>query len=698
MSSLGVTLTPPHCREKLPIDRRGAGDHDAIDLSLHESCGPSGLGSSPMKPITPETPPETKPASKLPTLSSEYRPHERWLVRGLLALGVVVVVAVLWQTIGRDALSTVRRLPVFRKVAPLPDAGVTVSRSETSDASSRAASSSLTGLPSTSRSFDERYVREADRGPVINAMARPGERPARPVVNIEQVDPGANGLGDKRPLPNEAAQPAKPAANGAGATPADLLQAARLVNLGWQDFDYPVKWFAAETSKPRMLYNGHRNRLLNAIAHTRPSELSLAQLRKDYATACEQFADDPRLDYAFGLALWHHGARSEALDVFQTAARLEDVPFLPAALAVGWGRLLNGEEKRGLDQLNHVAKLVKTSEGPYPTPTQKEQAALCLGRAFGFLNGPGRTSELAEAAELTARNIRERLPAELLPVFEDGYDQIGLRQSELLQFASLPENALATEHRQQSEELQTRIDALRDEMQQTRQELARDHLSHLSNVTGFLSDALKARVQSSTLQPMIQQIKDSIMQLAQPQPHVVVRSPSGELVADNSGMAATNGSRTTRSNSTTTSNANGQGSRTSQNGRTNSGRRQQNFLMSETPVERAARMAKLEQARVELKRIQEELTTLRERHKELLDQRHKADAEKAAETKETRKLQADRAREQRDLEKRLRELNTALRQTQGLRNSLDTIAAYVPWTIEVEGEALRLALTKKQSQ
>ena len=120
--------------------------------------------------------------------------------------------------------------------------------------------------------------------------------------------------------------------------------------------------------------------------------------------------------------------------------------------------------------------------------------------------------------------------------------------------------------------------------------------------------------------------------------------------------------------------------------------------MPETPVEQAARMAKLEQARRELKQIQEELTALRGRHQELLDQRRRAEAAKVAETKETRKLQADRVREQRDLEQRLRELNTALRQTQGLRNSLDTIAAYVPWTIEVEGEALRLALTKKREQ
>ena len=56
---------------------------------------------------------------------------------------------------------------------------------------------------------------------------------------------------------------------------------------------------------------------------------------------------------------------------------------------------------------------------------------------------------------------------------------------------------------------------------------------------------------------------------------------------------------------------------------------------------------------------------------------------------------ADRRREQRDLERKLKELNTALRQMQSLHNSLDTVAAYVPWTIPVEGEALRQALARK---
>jgi predicted nucleic acid-binding Zn-ribbon protein len=117
--------------------------------------------------------------------------------------------------------------------------------------------------------------------------------------------------------------------------------------------------------------------------------------------------------------------------------------------------------------------------------------------------------------------------------------------------------------------------------------------------------------------------------------------------------------------------------------------------MPETTEERAARVAKLEKARQELKRIQTELTKVRERHQQLLDQRHAAEADRKIESREQQLAQADRRREQRALESKLKELNTSLRQIQSLRSSLDTVAAHVPWTIPVEAEALKLALTKK---
>ena len=658
-----------------------------------------------MKPIPRDGVPTENHVSPPAASLNEFSPRERWFVRGLIALAVTIIAAGLWQTVGRDALLATRRLPVFRRVASRPHSNteVAANRQESQTAwthlpSAQPASSGLTGLPSTSRSFDERSALNNVVRPAANAAAVEGEaKPLadQPLIAKETASP------DKPVARDKPAMTDKPGA--VDAVSVDLLQAAaQLVSLGWQDFAYPATWFASETSKPRMLYNSHRNSLLNAIARPKPSTLSLTQLRKDYTTAREQFHDDPRLDYAFGLALWHHGERSEALEVFQTAARLEGTPFLPAALAVGWGRLLNGEERRGLDQLSHVAKLLgsssdaATNKPVYPTEPQREYAALCLGRAFGFLTGPGRTSELGEAADLTARNVRDRLPANLLNEFELGFAQVGQRQSDLLQFASLPENALATEHRQQSDELQTRIDTLRAEMKETGAELARDHLSYLTTITKYVSDGLKARAESSKLNPLAQKLKASIMQLYRPQPHVVLRSPSGELVPVSSSTTTSTGSRTRRTTSLgSNSSSSRSSSRNGQNSRGSANRSPQIFLMPETTQERAARVAKLEKARTELKRIQTELATLRERHKTLLDQKHQAEAEQKAETKEQQQAQADRRREQRDLEQKLKELNTALRQMQSLHNSLDTVAAYVPWTTPVEGEALRQALAQK---
>ena len=681
-----------------------------------------------MKPIPRDASPPEKRVSPPAASLNEFSPRERWFVRGLIALAFTIIAAGLWQTVGRDAVLAVRRLPVFRRVASLPNSNIKVptNREESRTVSPhspvmQSASSGLTGLPSTSRSFDDRVALNAAVRPAAKAEVVDGE--TKPLAGQPLVAKDAAPSDSLVPR-DKPAMPDKPGT--VDAVSVDLLQAAaQLVSLGWQDFAYPATWSAPETSKPRMLYNSHRNSLLNAIARPKPSALSLTQLRKDYTTACEQFHDDPRLEYGFGLALWHHGERSEALDVFQTAARLEGTPFLPAALAVGWGRLLNGEERRGLNQLSHVAKLIGSSSDTtsnelaplapalrgeglgvrgssigtkpvYPTEPQREYAALCLGRAFGFLTGPGRTSELGEAADLTARNVRDHLPANLLSEFEAGFSQVGQRQSDLLQFASLPENALATEHRQQSDELQTRIDTLREEMELTRSELTRDHLSYLTTVTKNVTDTLKARAESSKLNPLAQKLKASIMQLYQPQPHVVLRSPSGELVPVSSSTSTSTGSRTRRTTSLgSNSTSSRSSSRNGQNSRGNTNVRPQIFLMPETTEERAARVAKLEKARTELKRIQTELATLRERHKTLLDQKHQAEADQKVVTKEQQQAQADRRREQRDLEQKLKELNTALRQMQSLHNSLDTVAAYVPWTIPVEGEALRQALAKK---
>ena len=135
-----------------------------------------------MKPITSETTRATPVPVRPASTNTEFRPHERWLVRGLLGLGGLIIAAGVWQTIGRDTLQTARRLPVFRRIAPLPEDMTLASRSA-GDHTSRPAASALTGLPATSRSFDE----SSPRGRVSNATTQPGEQPDRAAILKQEL-------------------------------------------------------------------------------------------------------------------------------------------------------------------------------------------------------------------------------------------------------------------------------------------------------------------------------------------------------------------------------------------------------------------------------------------------------------------------------------------------------------------------------
>lgn len=461
---------------------------------------------------------------------------------------------------------------------------------------------------------------------------------------------------------------------GAGLPPdptAGLLQtAAELVTLSWQDFAYPVKWAVPDTSKTRMQYGNHRNRLLKAIAHTSPSALSLEMARKDHAAARAQSDQDPRLDYAFGLVLWKHEQYSEAIEIFQTAARLDGVPFLPAALAVAWGRFLVHDERRGLDQLAHVARLLASSADEYPTLAQREQAAMSIGRALGYLSGPGQTPELAEAVELTSINILKRLPENLRDSFEEGKRQIGQRQSNLLQLAQVPQDELQFAHEAKQDDLQTRVEKLRQEMRDARNEVTRTHQSHVDTIKDVLKEALDIRGQIDKLEPKVKELMESAIKLSKPEPNISVKTMPGHyhLVPGSDGRG-----QLVRNNATFAVN------------------------LQETPSQRATRISELTRVHEERKKIDQDLSKLRAQQAELVAKRHEEDRSHKLSRDEARKERVARLEEQRALEEQLQSLNKALRRTMALRKGLDSIAAYIPWNVEVEGEALLLALTAKST-
>ncbi|MDB5343311.1 MAG: hypothetical protein JWP89_1688 [Schlesneria sp.] len=531
--------------------------------------------------------------------------------------------------------------------------------------------STLDDRAPVARSSDQRLTLAADAQIVppqrrISTLATPAGSLSEPADALVVMANAA--VADPFQVPN--AQNSSEPASAEIADPATTLldAAAQLVSRSWQDFDYPAPWYAGKTSKKRMVYSNHRNRLLNAVAHPQPSTLSLEFARKDYAAALTEFADDPRLDYAFGLALWKHGQFAEAIDMFQTAARLDEKPFLPAALAVAWGRFLNHDERRGLDQLQHVARVLAASSETYPPDAQKEQAAIAMGRALGYLSKPDRVPELADTVQLTAITLRKRLPDGLQGAFDSGFSDVNQRESELLRFLELPHDRLQAEHSAHRDDLQLKIDLLRTEMRDARNTVSRTHRTHVETIADVLKEVTNVRGQVEKLRPKIEKLRESITKLATPQPHVEKKTmPSHfDLVTGQGGQTAL-----VQSNSTMT------------------------LLLAETASERASRISKLSKSRDELKKIHEDLSNLRDQQQDLVARRNAEDRQHRSDRDAARQQRVARLEEQRVLERTLQDLSKALRRTKMLREGFDTIAAYIPWNVEIEGEALRLALNPK---
>ena len=539
------------------------------------------------QPVTTSEVPDSPPRSLL----------ERLLITIVVAGVIGLVVVAIGQSIGLDAMTMARRWTRVRKLTPQDEPSIVLTGTSLQHFPSR--SKPLAGDAQIAPPRRRPTIDSEEKVSQVKAEASEAVQPQIAAVNLAQgtelpisLPADLAGLVPEMKLP--------------GSEPVDSTEelldtAAQLVSLSWQDFDYPVRWGVAETSKPRMIYAGHRNRLLKAIAHTRPSDLSLELARKDYAIACEQFRDDPRLDYAFGLTLWKHGQHSEAIDMFQTAARLEGEPFLPAALAVAWGRFLIHEERRGLDQLAHISRLLAADPDQFPNASQREQAAMSMGRALGYLSGPGKIDELDETVQLTAIIIRKRLPENLREACQRGYEQVDRRQSELMRLSEISEDQIHSDHQSRQSDLQMRINALQDEMRNASNELMRGHRTHIGTVSQILKEALNVGTQMKNLQSCIRQLHIGRSQLTKPKPNMIARMlPEHFYLSDG-------GSTLIRQNGTAS------------------------FMFDERPADRANRISQLTRLRENLTKIEADLSDLRTKQRDLIQRRHDADQQRKLE-------------------------------------------------------------------
>ncbi len=233
---------------------------------------------------------------------------------------------------------------------------------------------------------------------------------------------------------------------------------------GADDFACPVPWLRDSRMAERVKYLNGLQGLLRSGWEEKPSALEAA--REQFETAKKLCPDDPRLGYAWGLALWKGGEHDEARKEWEAATRTGPQPFLPALSVLAWARLIDRDDAGGFASIERAADAVASANGDYPTASQRSHAALFLGRAIGFLKGPGKSTELIDQVLATEQKLLDRLPDELRKTFQHGQEQAAKRYEAFQKLVERPEAELIAELRREQQRLADELKGVRQELKQ----------------------------------------------------------------------------------------------------------------------------------------------------------------------------------------------------------------------------------------
>jgi hypothetical protein len=424
-----------------------------------------------------------------------------------------------------------------------------------------------------------------------------------------------------------------------------------------EDFAYPVPWLKSGPAKERMYYSSSRNRLFKLGWEGSPSQ-AVNAARTEYEAARKRCSDDPRLDYAFGLALWRNDRRPEAIQQFDMAARLsgDKPPFLPAAQAAAWSRMLEGQRDPGLKQIVQIAKVLNKSKGDFPTPTQKVDSALFLGRAVGFLTGPGSSNETAESDKPLLNEVESLIPVELVPRFISGRAQIAERHAELLALAARPAVEVNAEYLQKKIGIEQQMTASRAEAKRLVEENDTDGKTHRQVMKESTVKINQVKQDLMQIQMGLQMAAAAVLKYSQPEKHYDVQRVETKEKDDD--------------------------------GKTRYRTEKELVERPENSSERNARLANLTSAQAlgnQLLQRRETSATELNRLQMLLYKSNSDHQKAVAAFRTDRSLQM---RLQRELAMKSKQVEQDYIAPAELKSRVGTIAPYVPWDVNVEREGL----------
>lgn len=425
-----------------------------------------------------------------------------------------------------------------------------------------------------------------------------------------------------------------------------------------EDFAYPVAWLKTGPVKERMYFANSRNKLLK-VGWEGQAAVAVSAARTEYEAARKRCSEDPRLDYAYGLVLWRNERRSEAIKQFDLAARLggNKLPFLPAAQAAAWGRLMEGQREPGLKQIVQVASVLSKAKGDYPTQVQKDDSALFLGRAVEFLSGPGASLETAESDKRQLDEIASLIPSQLKKQFQAGRDQIAERYEELRSLAARPADEVEAEFQKKQELTEKQLADCRVEIKRLADEIdatgrtQKEWLKATNQKIGQLEWNL------AQIQIGLRAAVTAVNFYSQPQKHYETRTREVKV-------------KDKKDNTTSYKTEKYQVER------------------PETSFERQERLTNLARAQSQASTLLEQRNTASAELNSLQIERRSSSIE-FQKSQKTRR--SDRARQysaQRDFILKLKQIESDYISPMELKSRVNTIAPYVPWDVDTERDGL----------
>lgn len=438
-----------------------------------------------------------------------------------------------------------------------------------------------------------------------------------------------------------------------------------------EGFEYPLPWLKTASVRQRIDFESHRNRMLK-FGWDPKAQKSLATAEFEFAAASKLCSDDPRLEYAFGLVLWNQGQLDQAIKRFDSAAHLNDgrIPFLPSAHAAAWGRLLTNQRQAGWNHLVAVASVLGNSKGDYPTRLQKEFSALSLGRAVGFLTGPGRCDKTAAYDALQAEEISNAIPLELSGKFVTGRQQTRDRHEQLMKLASLPTQVLEAELQQKQAAAKAKIDESKSDLAGLKSSLEKTSKEHRK----WLSEQERKLEQCEQAAPPLQngilwanaQLESHLL----PQRHFQQMQQSFLSPASVRYVTSPDRGKDNKNDKLTYETVSVVVER------------------GETPCEYQLRMYQCAVAAQACQTLTNQLNRVVDEHRRLDQERLTTKKAHRAKSCELRSQNSQELRAQRESQTALINAQKELVLRQMLRDQVSTIAPYVAWNLETEREFL----------